>query len=132
MKGSSVQRDTLEQKDKEMIQNGKVQDVIEKYKKKILKDNDFKNLGFTFKLDKKDANQLQANISSDAEFLKGNNLTDYSLLLTIHKYTKEDAEKSYANYRVMISHDNQYIYNFSIIDYLTVSIFPFFINPILK
>ncbi len=102
--------------------NGKKNEIIEKYSKKILKDNDFKLLDFSFKLSKRDAQLLQQNISSDAEFLKGYNLTDYSLLLSIHKYTKEDLDKSFKNYRIMKSSDGEYLYNFSIIDFLTVNI----------
>ncbi len=103
--------------------NGKKNEIIEKYSKKILKDNDFKLLDLSFKLSKRDAQLLQQNISSDAEFLKGYNLTDYSLLLSIHKYTKEDSDKSFKNYRIMKSSDGEYLYNFSIIDFLTVIIY---------
>lgn len=120
MKGSFIDRSVLEHKDTDMVKNGKKTEVIEKFKKKVLKDNDFKALGFGFKLSKKDANFLQSNVSNDAEFLKGYNLTDYSVLLTLHKYTKEDCERSYKNYRVMKSSDDEYLYNFSIIDFLCV------------
>ncbi len=105
-----------------MIANGKKNDVIEKYKKKVLKDNDFKLLGFELKLSKKDAHLFQQNVSADAEFLKGGYLTDYSLLLAIHKYNKEDLDKSFKNYRVLRSSDGEYLYNLSIIDFLTVYI----------
>jgi hypothetical protein len=120
MKGSTKDRSVLEQRDIDMIKNGKKNDVIEKYQKKVLKDNDFKDLEFSFKLNEENSMELQRNLASDAEFLKGYNLTDYSLLLTIHKCNKEDFEMCFKNYRVMKSFDDMYIYNFSIIDYLTV------------
>jgi len=106
-----------------MINNNKKQEVIEKYKKNVLKDNDFKLLGYELKLSKKDAQLFQNNISADAELLKGEYLTDYSLLLSIHKYNKEDFDKNFKNYRIMKSYDNEYIYCVSIIDFLTVNIY---------
>lgn len=120
LKGSTVDRNTLEPKDRDMIRNGKKHEVVEKYAKKVLKDNDFKELEFKLKLSKKDAQFLQKNISADAEFLKGYQLTDYSLLLSLHKYSKDDMNKSFKNYRIMQSFDGDYIYNFSVIDFLTV------------
>ncbi len=123
LKGSTVDRNALDGKDRDMIILGKRNDIIEKYNKKILKDNDFKLLDFSLKLSKRDAQLIRENICADSEFLKGYNLTDYSLLLSIHKFTKEDSDKSFKNYRVMKSYDGQYLYNFSIIDFLTVYIF---------
>lgn len=120
MKGSTRDRTTIEQKDREMIQNGKQQEVIEKYRKKVLKDNDFTDLKMQFKLSKKDANNLIQNISLDADFLKGYNLTDYSLFVTIHKYSDEEANKAFKNHRINRSADQSVIYNFSIIDFLCV------------
>jgi hypothetical protein len=108
-----------------MVLNGKKNEIIEKYTKKILKDLDFKLLGLNFNLTKKDAQNLVQNITSDAEFLKGYNLTDYSLLLSVHKFAKEDLDKSFKNYRIMRSSDGMYLYNFSVIDFLTVTIFNF-------
>jgi hypothetical protein len=119
LKGSTVDRNALDARDRDMISNGKKNDVIEKYSKKILKDNDFKLLDFSFHLNRKDAQLLQQNISLDAEFLKGCYLTDYSLLVSLHRCTKEDYEKSFKNYRIMKSSCGRYLYNFSIIDFLT-------------
>lgn len=110
-------------KDKEMILNGKHSEVIEKYKKKVLKDNDFTDLKMKFELCKKDANNLIQNISLDADFLKGYNLTDYSVFVTIHKYSEEEANKTFRNYRINKSIDQTVLYNFSIIDFLCVIIF---------
>jgi hypothetical protein len=120
-----VDRNAIDPKDKEMVMNGKKNEIIEKYSKKILKDLDFKLLGLNFNLTKKDAQNLVQNITSDAEFLKGYNLTDYSLLLSIHKFTKEDLDKSFKNYRIMRSSEGQFLYNFSVIDFLTVTILNF-------
>ncbi len=120
-----MDRNAIDPKDKEMVMNGKKNEIIEKYSKKILKDLDFKLLGLNFNLTKKDAQNLVQNITSDAEFLKGYNLTDYSLLLSIHKFTKEDLDKSFKNYRIMRSSEGQFLYNFSVIDFLTVTILNF-------
>lgn len=120
MKGSSVDRSVFEQKDRDMIANGKASDVMEKYKKKILKDNDFLDLGLKFRLTRRDADMFQKNIANDAEFLKGYELTDYSILLSIHRVNNNDLEKSYKTYRILKSSDDMYLYNFSIIDFLCV------------
>jgi hypothetical protein len=120
LKGSTVDRSALDAKDREMIESGKSSEVIAKYKKKVLKDLDFSDLKFQFKLNKKDAHFLQTNMCSDAEFLRGYNLMDYSCLLSVHKYTPEDESRHSQNPRVMISTDKDYIYNFSIIDFLSV------------
>lgn len=120
MKGSTRDRSTFEAKEKEMILNGKQQEIIEKFKKKVLKDNDFTDLKMEFKLSKKDANNLIQNISLDTDFLKGYNLTDYSLFVTFHKYTDEEANKIFKNPRINKSTDQTVLYNFSIIDFLCV------------
>lgn len=126
MKGSTRDRSTFEAKDKEMIANGKEQEVIEKYKKKVLKDNDFTDLKMQFKLSKKEANNFIQNISLDADFLKGYNLTDYSLFVTIHKYSEEEANKIFKNHRINKSIDQTVLYNFSIIDFLCVNLIFYF------
>lgn len=108
-----------------MIANGKQQEVLEKFKKKVLKDNDFTDLKMQFKLSKKDANNLIQNISLDTDFLKGYNLTDYSLFVTIHKFSEEEANKLFKNYRLNKSVDSTVLYNFSIIDFLCVKIMNF-------
>jgi hypothetical protein len=106
-----------------MIDNGKIEEVMEKYKKKILKDNDFNLLKCSLNLSQGDGEFLLQNMSSDAEFLKGYKLTDYSCLLSMHKYTQDDYERCVQNknYRVMKSKDNKYLYNFSVIDFLCVN-----------
>jgi hypothetical protein len=123
MKGSTVDRNVIIEEDKVIIKKGEIDKIIEKYKKEVLKDMDFIDLGLTFKLSKKDSLTLQSFTKYDAEMLKEFNLTDYSLLVSIHKYTKEDFEKSYKNCRVMKSYDSKYLFNFSIIDFLCVNIY---------
>ena len=120
MKGSSVDRLVLSPAELNMIKDGQIANIIDQKKKVVLKDNDFKALKMSFKLSKKDAQNLITYISSDAEFLKGSNITDYSLLVTIHKFNESEVNLIYKNYRLMKSFDDNYIYNFSLIDYLTV------------
>ena len=120
MKGSSVDRRVLDRSDAEKIRKG-LQSNEGTDSKLILKDVDFVDLGMKFKLSKKDCAALQSFVASDSELLKTHKLTDYSLLVTIHTFNKEDYEKAYKNPRIMKSYDNKYLYNFSIIDFLTVS-----------
>ncbi len=109
-----------------MIANGQQEEIMEKFKKKVLKDNDFTDLQMQFNLSKKDANNFIQNISLDADFLKGYNLTDYSLFVTIHKYSEEEANKIFKNYRINKSNDSTVLYNFSIIDFLCVIKYDFY------
>ncbi len=108
MKGSSVDR---------MVISENMPD-LSKYKNKILKDTDFKNLGLKLSLTFSDSCRLQALITKDSEFLKKYYLVDYSLLLSIHEYREND--ESYINYRTVKSTDGKLLYSFSIIDFLTV------------
>jgi hypothetical protein len=110
MKGSSVNRSTIKGNDTD----------INKYKNRVLKDTDFKTLNMKLLLTKNDSCQLQALITEDSEFLKTHYLTDYSLLIAIHRYRDEDYERFKNNYRVFKSSDGKYFYCFSIIDYLGV------------
>jgi hypothetical protein len=120
MKGSSVDRSVLSKTDVEEISQGLINKIEERHKKNILKDNDFKALGYSLKLNKKDAFMLQNNIANDSEFLKGYNLTDYSILLTIHTYNEIDYQRLGTNYRLYKSIDNKLLYNLSIIDFFCV------------
>jgi hypothetical protein len=104
------------------LKKGKIDEVIKKNSKVVLKDNDFTNLKLKFKLTKKDSTRLDKWVNHDCELLKGNSITDYSLLITIHNYTKEDYERNKNNHRVLKSFDNLYLYNFSIIDFFCVMI----------
>ena len=121
LKGSTVARVTLNKDDKQDVINGYKEEVLEKYKKSILKDLDFDLLDFYFNFDKKDCDLIQNSLCEDSEFLKGGNLIDYSLLCSIHYFNEEDYNKIDKNqkYRIIKTKDNKYLYNFSIIDFLT-------------
>jgi len=102
-------------------------EVLKYYKKKILKDLDFDILPeFSFNFDKETCIELQSIIFEDSEFLKGFNLIDYSLLVSIYKYSEEyfnnysqNNNNNNQNYRIIINNNKKYIFCFSIIDYLT-------------
>ena len=121
LKGSTVQRITLNNNDKQDVINGYKQEVLEKYKKSVLKDLDFDLLDFYFNFTKKECDLIQNSLCEDSEFLKGNNLIDYSLLCTIHYFNEEDYEKieEKQKYRIIKSNDNKFLFNLSIIDFLT-------------
>ncbi len=121
LKGSTVQRITLTKEDRQDAINGFKEEVIEHYKKSILKDLDFDLLDFSFNFIKKDCDLIQNSLCEDSEFLKGNNLIDYSLLCSIHHFNADDYDKvdEEQKYRIVKTKDNKYLYNFSIIDFLT-------------
>ena len=121
LKGSTVQRVTLNKDDKQDVINGYKEEVLEKYRKSVLKDLDFDLLDFNFNFSKKDCDLIQNSLCEDSEFLKGSNLIDYSLLCTIHYFNKEDYDKVDENqkYRIIKTKDDKFLFNFSIIDFLT-------------
>jgi len=121
LKGSTVQRVTLTKDDKQDVINGFKEEVIEQYKNSILKDLDFDLLDFSFNFSKQNCDLIQNSLCEDSEFLKGNNLIDYSLLCSIHHYNEEDYNKisDEQKYRIVKTKDNKFLYNFSIIDFLT-------------
>ena len=121
LKGSTVQRVTLNKNDKQDVIDGYKEEVLEKYKKSILKDLDFDLLDFNFNFSKKDCDLIQNSLCEDSEFLKGGNLIDYSLLCSIHHFDAKDYDKVDENqkYRIIKTNDNKFLYNFSIIDFLT-------------
>ena len=121
LKGSTVQRITLNNNDKQDVINGYKEEVLEKYKKSVLKDLDFDLLDFYFNFTKKECDIIQNSLCEDSEFLKGNNLIDYSLLCTIHHFNEEDYNKieEKQKYRIIKSSDNKYLFNLYIIDFLT-------------
>lgn len=121
LKGSTVNRTGLSKMDKDQVLKGFKKEIIELSKKKILKDLDFDILDFEFLFDKETCRAFQNSIFEDSEFLKGNNLIDYSMLLSIHKYRKEDEEKvdKTQRYRILKTSNGEYLYNLSIIDFLT-------------
>ena len=121
LKGSTVQRVTLTKDDKQDVINGFKEEVIEQYKNSILKDLDFDLLDFSFNFSKQNCDLIQNSLCEDSEFLKGNNLIDYSLLCSIHHYNEEDYNKvsDEQKYRIVKTKDKKFLYNFSIIDFLT-------------
>ena len=121
LKGSTVERITLNKNDRQDVINGFKEDVIRQYKDKILKDLDFDLLDFSFNFSKKDCDLIQKSLCEDSEYLKGNNLIDYSLLCSIHYFNQEDYNKveKEQKYRIMKTKDNKFLFNFSIIDFLT-------------
>ena len=121
LKGSTVDRTGLTKTDRDLVLSGYKQEVISNYKNKILKDLDFDILGFEFEFDKEICNKIQKSICEDSEFLKGNNLIDYSMLISIHKYRKKDEDNISKDqkFRILKSKNGEYLYNLSIIDFLT-------------
>ena len=121
LKGSTVQRTTLTKEDNQEVINGNKEKIIEHYKNKILKDLDFDLLDFSFDFPKDVCDLIQNSLCEDSEFLKGNNLIDYSLLCSIHRFNQEDYDKvdKEQKYRIVITKDKKFLYNFSIIDFLT-------------
>ena len=121
LKGSTVQRITLSQANRQDVINGFKEDVICQYKDRILKDLDFDLLDFSFNFSKNDCDLIQNSLCEDSEYLKGNNLIDYSLLCSIHYFNQDDFNKveKEQKYRIVKTSDNKFLYNFSIIDFLT-------------
>ncbi len=121
MKGSTVDRQVLNDKNVKIVQSGNKQEkerIMSIIKKEVLKDKDFTNLGMKFTLSDSDADLLKRMVKSDSDYLKIFNITDYSILVNIHKYYKEDMENK--SYKVMASTEKNYIFSFSIIDFLGV------------
>ena len=121
LKGSTVARTSLNKKDKEEIINGFKEQVIKNYKKTVLKDLDFDLLDFYFDFTKEECDLIQNSLCEDSEFLKGNNLIDYSLLCTIHEFNQQDYDQVSPGqrYRIVKTKDGKFLYNLSIIDFLT-------------
>jgi len=108
-------------KDQELlIRNKGVEEVLQLLKDKVLKDEDFQKLGLSFDLSIKDADLLKKCIELDAKKLNELSMTDYSLLVSIHKNNEVNSRMAAFNYRIFKSIDDKYLYVFSIIDFLTV------------
>ena len=114
IKGSTVDRQSISKDD----MNLNKQDLLNKYKNIVLKDIDLGIIDMKFILNFNDWQKITSIIDSDSMFLQNYEVTDYSLLIFVHKYRKEDAIKFKDCSRIIISKDNKYIFNFSIIDYL--------------
>ena len=113
-KGSTVDRQTIEKSD--MACNR--EKIIEKYKNKVLKDIDLGIIGMKFILNFENWQKIMNIIDCDSLFLQNLEVTDYSLIVFVHKYRKEDLINCKGCSRIMPSHDNKYIFNFSIVDFL--------------
>lgn len=113
-----MDRRIIKRSDLELINNN--EKLVDKYKKSTLKDNDFTDLKLSLSLKKEDAKKILSRIEQDIKFLQSYNLTDYSLLLSMHVFLKEDYEKFKDNPRIFRSDDGKFLYCFSIIDFLSV------------
>lgn len=96
---------------------------MQKHKDSVLKDLDIVEIGFRIRLDSDVAGKLIENIKSDTECLRMFNLTDYSLLITVH--TGPQVPKRDCGIRVVESHDEnngpirqKLMFTFSLIDFL--------------
>ena len=91
---------------------------MNKYKKIVLKDLDLKIIGLEIALNLNDYQKLISAIDSDSIFLQNNEVTDYSLVVFVHNYRKEDVLNNKNNLRIFSSKDNKYLFNFAIVDFL--------------
>ena len=113
-KGSTVDRQIISKGDLGLIR----EKLWLKYKNKVLKDKDLNLIGLKFILDFENWKNIISIIDSDSSFLQNLGITDYSLVVFVHKYRKEDLEFNRGCTRVIESKDRKYIFNFSIVDYL--------------
>ena len=114
LKGSTVDRQSINKIDEKLKSNL----LMKKYKNKVLKDVDLKILKLNFMLDTNEALNLIKSIKNDSEFLERYEVTDYSLLVFVHKYRQNDININLINSGVMKSYDKKYLFEFSIIDFL--------------
>ena len=59
-------------------------------------------------------------LNIDTEFLNDYHITDYSLLVSIHKYSEIEMFQVKNEYRVFKSFENKFLFCFSLIDFFTV------------
>ena len=114
LKGSSVDRQTIKEEHKNLSQK----DLINKYKNITLKDTDLDILKMKFELNPFDGNNILTSIYNDSMFLQKYDITDYSLLIFVNKYNKKNVEKEVGNYNIISGLNKDYVFNFSIIDFL--------------
>ena len=115
LKGSTVDRQCISSADEKRLSHD---ELMSKYKNKVLKDKDLTILKIKFNLNSYDGRNLITCIEKDSLFLERYSVTDYSLLVFVHRYQREDICQNFGNLRIMQSYDNKYIFNFSIIDFL--------------
>jgi hypothetical protein len=130
IKGSTVDRDCISPSDKKKYlelkneSESKAKDykeeIIKINKNKVLKDNDFRFLELEFNLSSSDATNLITAVEKDSYFLEKYWITDYSLLVAVHRFRVDDYRSNFKNLRVLKSSDDKYLFSFSIIDFLTV------------
>ena len=113
-KGSTVDRQIILKSDLGLIR----EKLWAKYKNKVLKDIDLDLIGLKFILEYENWKNIVSIIDSDSSFLQNLGVTDYSLVVFVHKYRKEDLEINRGCTRIMESKDRKYIFNFSIVDFL--------------
>ena len=113
-KGSTVNRQIILKEDKALSR----EKLWKKYKTEVLKDKDLDLVGLKFILDFNNWKKIISTIDCDSSFLQNLEITDYSLIVFIHKYRKEDLEKNKGCNRIIESKNKKYIFNFSIVDYL--------------
>ena len=89
-----------------------------KYKDKVLKDKDLNLIGLKFIIDYENWKNIISYIDSDSSFLEDLGVTDYSLIVFVHKFRKEDMNNNKGSNRIIESKNHKYIFNFSIVDYL--------------
>ena len=113
-KGSTVDRQVILKEDKTLEK----QKLWLKYGNKVLKDKDLNIIGLKFFLDYNDWINIISYIESDSSFLKDLGITDYSLIVFVHKYRKEDLDNNKGSNRIFGNKDHNFIFNFAIVDYL--------------
>ena len=113
-KGSTVDRQTIEKRDTALNRD----QLLIKYKNKVLKDIDLGIIGMKFILNFENWQNITNIINCDSLFLQNLEVTDYSLIVFVHKYRKEDIINFQGCSRILPSKDNKYIFNFSIVDFL--------------
>ena len=131
--------ENLEKKEKDKqakIKKQKATELVEKYKGKVFKDKDLKELGFKFKMSKENNQRFVDCLKEDTNILKKFGLTDYSLLVSVHydkhpneklkvktasenfNQIKNEVHKNYPPVRICASTNGDVYYCFSIIDFL--------------
>eukprot|EP00340_Litonotus_pictus_P011140 CAMPEP_0170539604 /NCGR_PEP_ID=MMETSP0209-20121228/104053_1 /TAXON_ID=665100 ORGANISM="Litonotus pictus, Strain P1" /NCGR_SAMPLE_ID=MMETSP0209 /ASSEMBLY_ACC=CAM_ASM_000301 /LENGTH=380 /DNA_ID=CAMNT_0010841611 /DNA_START=1221 /DNA_END=2359 /DNA_ORIENTATION=- len=128
LKGSTVDRNILTKQDlaylndsknsKGLSRRQKATELVTKYTGKVFKDKDIMELSFKFKLNKSSASSLIECLRDDTNILKKFNLTDYSLLVSVHRKEEEDFTKLHPPVRIMSSSKGELMYSFSVIDFL--------------
>ena len=113
-KGSTVDRQTISNCDVELDKD----ELINKYKNKVLKDIDLGIIGMKFELNSDDLQKISNIIDCDSSFLQNLEITDYSLIVFVHKYNSDDIINNIGRSRIFPSKDKKYLFNFTLADIL--------------